>query len=76
MLKNVTTLIHFPACREVVDAFLQRRQLAIDEYPFTWPHSQDRLRTLNPLAGSALPGWLAALPGWLAGWPELLNPKP
>ena len=27
-----------------------------------WPRNQDRLRTLNPLAGSALAGWLAALP--------------
>ena len=34
-----------------------------------WPHSQYRLRTLNPLAGSALTGWQAALPGWLAALP-------
>ena len=27
-----------------------------------WPHRQDRLRTQNPLAGSALPAWLAGHP--------------
>ena len=32
MLKNSTTLIHFPPRQEAVDAYLRRRQLPTDEY--------------------------------------------